>query len=291
MLGYRETMKAPTGPLSSASMRLPPQGEEALWRELRQFPGVLVAFSGGVDSSFLLAAALDALGPDRVRAVMGVSASVPKVQKEQAAGVAAVLGIAVEYIATHETENAAYQANEGDRCFWCKDTLYTVLRGIELGSGWQIVDGTNVDDLAGHRPGHAAAVALGVRSPLVDADLKKVEIRALSRSRQLVTADLPSSPCLASRFPAGTRVTVEGLHRIEAAEEVLRSFGFRGFRVRDHGEIARLEMQADDIATLAAPGTRTRVSSALRALGYRWVGVDLDGYQHGSGSLPASVDV
>lgn len=291
VVGYRVPMKASAGPHSIDAEDLPPQGEEALWLQLRQFSGVLVAFSGGVDSAFLLAAAQQALGTDRVRAVIGVSASVPAVQREQASRVAQQLNVSLESIETFETENPDYQSNLGDRCFWCKDTLYTVLSQIRLPSGWQIVDGTNADDLDGHRPGRAAAEALGIRSPLVDAGLRKAEIRELSRRRGLLTADLPSSPCLASRFPAGTRVTVTGLQRVEAAEDALRSMGFDGFRVRDHGEMARLEMLPQDIAKVASQDMRRRVSLALRALGYRWVAIDVDGYQQGSGSTLSSINV
>ena len=288
-IGYSCPVESPAStvePLLSPEAR-----EQRLVAWLGDVPGVLVAFSGGVDSSYLLAVAVDRLGTSRIRAVMGVSASVPEVQRAQARAVADQLGVRIEIAETAETENPDYIANRGDRCFHCKDTLYAVLAGMGVPTGWVIVDGTNRDDVDGHRPGHAAAQKAGVRSPLLEVGLRKDDIRTLSRRRGLPTADLPSSPCLASRFPAGVPVTVFGLGRVERAEAVLRDLGFVDFRVRDHGDIARLELGAADIARAAAPDVRARIADALRALGYRWVALDLDGYRQGSGSLPSALDV
>lgn len=284
-------MESPAFAPSPPEIFAPETREAHLSALIDRMGGVLVAFSGGVDSSYLLAVAVERLGVGRVRAVMGVSPSVPEVQRAQARTVAAHLGIPLEAVETSETENADYLANRGDRCFHCKDTLYTVLRGFEPPSGGFIVDGTNRDDVDGHRPGHAAATASGVRSPLLEVGLRKADIRHLSRRRGLPTADLPSSPCLASRFPAGIPVTVDGLARVEKAEDALRRLGFGESRVRDHGEIARLELVGADLERAATPELRLAIVAALRALGYRWVALDLDGYRQGSGSLPASLDV
>lgn len=252
----------------------------------REAGGVVVAFSGGVDSSYVLWAAVRALGVGRVRAVMGVSPSVPAIQRARAAEVAAFVGVPLEVLATEETSDPRYLANAGDRCFYCKDELYGRLVAAEAARGRPILDGTNADDVAGHRPGRRAADAHAVRSPLLEHGLGKPAIRLLSRRAGLPTADLPASPCLASRFPAGVPVTVEGLARVEAAEAFLRERGFDEFRVRHHGDVARLEVPAADWPRLADPTTRVAVEARLRELGYRFVAVDLAPFASGRGSTP-----
>jgi pyridinium-3,5-biscarboxylic acid mononucleotide sulfurtransferase len=246
--------------------------------------GVVVAFSGGVDSSYVLWAAVRAAGPRRVRAVMGVSASVPAVQRAQAQMVASSVGVPLEIIDTAETSDPRYLANAGNRCFFCKDELYSRLDVLAADGGRPVLDGTNADDVHGHRPGHAAARTHAVRSPLLEHGLGKAAIRRLSRRAGLATADLPSSPCLASRFPAGVPVTVEGLKRVEQAEDFVRGLGFVEFRVRHHDEIARLEVRAEDLARLLDPPMRSAIESRLREIGYRFVSVDLAPFASGRGS-------
>jgi len=242
-----------------------------------------VAFSGGVDSSYLLALALESAGENRVRALLGVSPSLGAWQRARAHELARFLGVELEEVPTAELEDPGYRANLGDRCFFCKDVLFRTLRGRLLGE--TLVEGTNSDDLQGHRPGKRAARALDVRSPLADAGLSKAAIRRLSRARGLPTADLPASPCLASRIPAGRPVTGEALRRIEAAEALLREEGFREFRVRDHGDLARLEIPLEEARALVATDLGARLVAGLRQVGYRFVSLDLAGFRSGSGSL------
>jgi pyridinium-3,5-biscarboxylic acid mononucleotide sulfurtransferase len=257
-----------------------------LLERLREFPGSVVAFSGGVDSSYLLWAAAEAVGPSRVRAVLGTSPSVPKVQVEQAVAIADRLAVDLVTIPTRELEDDRYRANRGDRCYFCKDTLFAALSGLEVPEGWALLDGTNRDDLDGHRPGRLAARERNVSSPLADLGFRKPAIRRLSKLAGLPTADLPSSPCLASRFPAGIAVTEEGLARVEEAEAALRALGFAEFRVRHHGDLARVELLAGDVPRLADPALRATVATRLRALGYRFVTLDLEEFRSGRGSLP-----
>ena len=262
--------------------------EQTLLAAIAQEPkGVVVAFSGGVDSSYVLYAAVRALGVGRVRAVMGVSPSVPTVQREQARGVAAGLGVPLEEISTAETSDPRYQANLGNRCFFCKDELYARMAELVLNGDLPVLDGTNADDVGGHRPGHEAARIRLVRSPLLEHGLGKAAIRRLSRRAGLPTADLPSSPCLASRFPAGVPVTEEGLARVEAAEAHIRGLGFVEFRVRHHGDVARLEVTAADFVRILGAEVRGSIDARLRALGSRFVAVDLGAFASGRGSTQA----
>jgi uncharacterized protein len=260
------------------------EGEERLVACLRALPGVAVAFSGGVDSSYLLSVALEARG-GAVRAFLGVSPSLGRDQHEWARAVASELRVPLEEIATAELELEAYRANQGDRCFYCKDTLFAaILSHLE---GETLVEGTNQDDLEGHRPGMEAARLRGVRSPLVEAGLTKAAIRRLSSRRGLSTAEIPSSPCLSSRFPVGVPVNEEDLKRVEEAEACLRALGFSGFRVRHHGELARIEVARDQLALLAGTPLGDQVVHALEALGYMYVTLDLLGFRSGSSSYGA----
>jgi uncharacterized protein len=261
--------------------------EARLLALLRATGGVLVAFSGGVDSSYLLWAATTALGRDRARAVMGLSASVSAAQRAQAEAVAALLGVAIEPLATRETEDPRYLANRGDRCFFCKDELYARIGGLVVDGDRPVVDGTNADDVGGHRPGAEAARLRLVRSPLLEVGLGKAAIRRLSRRAALPTADVPATPCLASRFPAGVPVTEEGLRRVEAAEARVRARGFAEFRVRHHGDVARLELSAADLPRMLDPALRAGIDADLRAAGYRFVAVDLAPFASGRGSTTA----
>ncbi len=260
--------------------------EVLLRQELGAISRPVLAFSGGVDSSYLLAVLAEAIPRGRVAAVLGVSPSLAARQRTQAHEVATGLGITITELSTAEVSREEYQRNTGDRCYFCKDTLYRALR-LHFPEA-TLLDGTNLDDLDEHRPGRAAAREQGVRSPLVDVGLRKDAIRRLSKRRGLVTAELPATPCLASRFPAGVRVSEAGLRQVEAAEDVLHAAGFAAFRVRHHGDLARLELQPHDLARLLDPELRARIESALRALGFRFVAADLGGYRSGSGSTPTA---
>jgi uncharacterized protein len=258
--------------------------EGALLGELRALQGhPVLAYSGGVDSSYLLALLAESRGKDGFLAVIGVSASLAARQLAQARAVAALLGVPLVELGTHELDRPEYRANLGDRCFYCKDTLYATLRGLYPQA--TILDGSQRDDAQGHRPGREAARLHGVQSPLMDAALGKAEIRALSARRGLPTADLPATPCLASRFPAGTPVSAEGLARVEAAEDLLHALGLREFRVRHHeGGLARVEVLPADLARLAGTPLGQAVVAGLKSLGFRFVTVDLEGFRSGSSS-------
>lgn len=244
---------------------------------LREYERVVVAFSGGVDSAFMLAAAQIAL-PGRVRAAIGVSASLQEESLDVARHTAADLGIPLVEVATREFEDERYLANAPDRCYYCKSSLYGILSELAIAlSPETVLDGTNYDDLSDSRPGRAAARAHGVVSPLAELGWTKREIRAEARILGLRTWDRPASPCLSSRIPHGTRVTHDALGRVERAERSLRSLGFPVVRVRDHGASAKIEVPLADLARLESE--RLAIDAVVKRAGYATVWVDPLGYR------------
>jgi uncharacterized protein len=252
---------------------------EALLKELSP---VMVAFSGGVDSSYLAYKAHQVLG-GRALAITAESPSVPSHQRKMALQVALQFGFLHEIIHTHEVTRDDYRENSPNRCYFCKDELYSRLAALAKDRGFiTVVDGLNADDLGDFRPGRKAAREQGVRSPLVEAGLRKEEIRELSRRAGLPTADQPASACLSSRFPYGIRITEAKLAIVDRGEESLREMGFRVFRVRHHDDTVRLEFGPEDLNRALDSEMAKKLTSVFKRLGYKYVTLDLEGYRSGS---------
>ncbi len=256
--------------------------EACLIGRLRELPSLVVALSGGADSAYLAWAAHHALG-QRALSVTALSPSFPAYDREQVEALVRAAGLRHEFIKTQELENPLYTANRADRCYHCKDELFTVLGRLACERGFAAVAyGINADDTGDFRPGHRAAGEHAVLSPLLDAGLTKAEIRALSRRAGLATWDRPASACLSSRIPYGSEVTPEKLAQIERGESVLRELGFRQFRVRHHGELARIEIAAEEMPRALEAGVAREIGQRLRGIGFLYVTLDLEGYRQGS---------
>ncbi len=256
--------------------------QDALLARLGAAGRVLIAFSGGVDSSYLAWAAHRALGPDSL-SVTAVSPSYPESHRVVAEKIVAEFGLAHRFVETHEMARPAYRANASDRCYHCKSELFETLDALARTLRFDhVAYGINTDDTSDFRPGHRAAREHEVLAPFLEAGLSKQEIRALSRAAGLPTADLPASACLSSRLPYGTEVTVERLRQVEQGEDRLRGLGFRQVRLRHHGELARVEIEPAELPLALDPAMAKRIVAALKPLGFRYVSLDLEGYRTGS---------
>ena len=266
--------------------------EERLRELFRGLESVIVAYSGGVDSSYVAYVANDELGA-RAVCITGQSASLPSYQNAEIDQVVKNFGFNHEVINTDELELPGYRANNGDRCYFCKDELYGKLESVARSRGIEyIVDGSTMDDLEDYRPGRQAAKQHAVRSPLIEVGLNKNEVRELSRRATLPTWDKPASPCLSSRIAYGTTVTIERLQKVDRGEEILREFGFREFRVRHHDTLVRLEISPAEMDRVLQKDLIDQLAARFRELGFKYVTLDLHGFRSGSmnEALPITIN-
>jgi uncharacterized protein len=265
-----------------SSAAIADEKEKLLLSRLAALPSLLIALSGGADSAYLAWAANRSLGR-RALSLTALSASFSVYDRAQVQEFVQALRLPHEFVETHELENPAYRVNSSDRCYFCKDELFSVLDKIARDRGFAaIAYGVNADDTLDFRPGHRAATEHQVLAPLLDAGLHKAEIRALSQRAGLPTWDRPASACLSSRLPYGTEVTPERLSLVERGEAALRELGFRQFRVRLHDKLARVEISLDELPRAMTPDMAAAISERLKASGFTYVALDLEGYRQGS---------
>jgi pyridinium-3,5-biscarboxylic acid mononucleotide sulfurtransferase len=258
------------------------QKERLLFASLGALDSLLIALSGGADSAYLAWAAHSTLG-QRALSITALSASFSQHDREQAAEFVGSMGLRHEFIETREFENPQYVANNADRCYHCKDELFDRMESLARNRGFgAIAYGINADDIRDFRPGHRAAHEHRILAPLLDAGLNKTEIRMLSRRVGLPTWDRPASACLSSRIPYGVAVTPELLAKVERAEATLRQLGFRQFRVRAHGELARIELASDELSRGLKPEMTKEITRGVKGAGFTFVTIDLEGYRQGS---------
>ena len=256
---------------------------EKLKSIFESYGSVLVAFSGGVDSTFVLKVARDVLGKKRVKAGTAKSASLPRRELEESSQLASLVDVEHLVIETRELEKPGYAENSPDRCYFCKETLYETLQPIAEREGFKVIcNGTNLDDLGDYRPGLRAARDFSVRSPLVEAGFTKADVRYFSRVLGLPTWEKPAMPCLSSRIPYGQEVTPGKLSQIEQAENFLRDLGLRTVRVRHHGDVARIEVAREEMEQFFDERFQEQVAAALKSFGFHYIALDLEGYRMGS---------
>jgi len=259
------------------------QKYNSLQKTLKKLGKVIIAYSGGVDSTFLLKVAVDTIGQANVLACIAKGPSLPAAQYRKALSIAKKIGVAVQAIEQTEFNDQQYLANKADRCFYCKSHLFEILTEIAKEKKFNyVICGHNFDDLKDYRPGNKAAAKYSIRSPLMEAKLTKADIRQLSRQLGLPTADIPASPCLASRIIYGLQITQQRLKQIEKAEDFLKKFGLVEFRVRHHEQIARIEVHPQDFEKITAEPARSKIIKKLKSLGFKYVTVDLQGFRSGS---------
>ena len=250
---------------------------------LKTYEKTAIAFSGGVDSTFLLKAAVETLGTENVLACIGTSPSLAQHQLQQARQMAQLIGVCLVEIPLNELDDPNYQANKANRCFHCKTHQFRTIQEYARSQGFEhILCGSNFDDKDDFRPGNRAVEVLGIGAPLMEAKLTKADIRQLSKEFGLPTADVPASPCLASRIAYGEMITEDKLNQVEQAEDFLRQLGFVEFRVRHHGQLVRIEVPAPQIEAIAQSNCREKIVKRLKELGFQYISLDLQGFRSGS---------